>query len=80
MNTRKETNMATAKDVAEIVTPNKITKEERAVLTNGLDMLYTSLMRSAKSAKSTALRDAFELEAQRVMNLTSKLNSGELQL
>lgn len=72
--------MATAKDVTEIVTQNKITKEERAVLTNGLDMLYTSLMRSAKSAKSTALRDAFELEAQRVMNLTSKLNSGELQL
>lgn len=67
-------------NVTEIVNSRKITKEERTVLTNGLDMLYTSLMRSAKSAKSSSLRDAFEIEAQKVNNLTSKLNSGELEL
>lgn len=71
--------MATDK-VTEIVKANKITKEERAVLTNGLDMLYTSLMRSAKSAKSSSLRDAFEIEANKVMQLQSKLTSGELEL
>lgn len=76
-----EARRATDTVVTEIApSKNKITKEERAVLTNGLDMLYTSLMRSAKSAKAASLRDAFEIEARKVETLSNRLNSGELEL
>lgn len=64
-------------------TPNQrtaLTAEERKLLTNGLDMLSTSLNRSAKAAKGTTIKDAFETEARKVTNLANKINSGELEL
>lgn len=58
----------------------KLTKEERKILTNGLDMLSSSLKRSAKAAKGMTIREAFETEAAAVDRLTAKLNTGELDL
>lgn len=61
-------------------TPNKVSKEERKLLLQGLQMLHTSAERSAKSAKSDTIRDAYEAEAGKLGTLINRLTSGELEL
>lgn len=58
----------------------QLTKEERATLTQGLEMLETSHRRAAKAAKAPAVADAISLEAAKVANLKNRITSGELDL
>lgn len=60
--------------------PNKLTKDERVIIGNALEMQHTSLARSARTAKAGSVQDAFKAEAAKVQALIHRINTGELDL
>ena len=53
---------------------DELSKEERMVVVQSLDLQHTSFMRAAKSAKSDALRRTFEAEAASVRALIGRFS------
>lgn len=59
---------------------NKLTKDERETVAAGLKMLYRSAERSAKSAASGRVKDAYEAEMGRINALAVKVHNMEIEL
>lgn len=60
--------------------PRKLSKAEREILINALDMLAKSQERAARAATGEAVRVAYVDEAAKTNGLRSVLTSGELEL